>query len=477
MYRLLIVDDEPWVLRSLLDSVDWRAHGFEPAETATDGEEALACMARALPDLVVTDIRMPEMDGLEMIERARSRWPQLQFIILSGHAEFEYARRAMASGVAGYCLKPVQAEEMETILAKVRSLLDAENARRLEALLSLDEACDAVEAAALLARLGIRAEEMESLRVVAGVCRWGVPLLPGDNLMLLRGDEWRTVLDEPPVDGSIGISQPLRHPARIGRAVAEAREARRMWFATGTQGVFVYRSVGRIPLERPFARLAAAMDTGSEPEIRQEMDAMERLLVEGNAGWRQLRLFRERLEAFQITEEEAGTVAETGAVAETEPCEEAGDADEAENPNLHFRSLHEMIGFFADRFVGSIGARATEEEAAGGDLIAEVIRYADQHAIERISLIDLAERFHFSPSYLCRVFKRETGTTLTDHLLHIRLGKATALLENSTMPIAEIAERCGYPDYFYFTRLFKRTYGVTPTAWRAGEGRHAGSGG
>ena len=460
MYRLLIVDDEPWVLRSLLESVDWRAYGFDPAETATDGEEALACMARALPDLVVTDIRMPEMDGLEMIERARTRWPQLQFIILSGHAEFEYARRALASGVAGYCLKPVQREEMEAVLQKVRMTMDAENARRLEALLSLDDACDAAEAEVLLARLGVRREEMEALRVAAGASGRGIPLLPGDGLTLLRGDEWQAVLDAPPVEGSIGISQPLRHPARISRAVAEAREARRMWFPTGTQGVFTYRSVGRIPLERPFARLAAGMESGDEQEIRQAMDAMERLLVEGNAGWRQLRLFRERLEAFQITDDDADS------------ADEAGDADEAENPDLHFRSLHEMIGFFSDRFVGSIGARTAEEDATGGDLIAEVIRYADQHAIERISLIDLAERFHFSPSYLCRVFKRETGKTLTDHLLRIRLGKATALLASSTLPIAEVAERCGYPDYFYFTRLFKRTYGVTPTAWRAGEGRH-----
>ena len=106
MYKVLIVDDEPWVVKSLQMAIDWTAFGFEVIGSASNGKEALVRIEELVPNLVITDIRMPVMGGLELMEHALGRWPLLQFVIISGHAEFEYARKAIDYGAAGYCLNP-----------------------------------------------------------------------------------------------------------------------------------------------------------------------------------------------------------------------------------------------------------------------------------------------------------------------------------------------------------------------------------
>ncbi len=125
-YKAFFVEDEIEIREGIRDNVDWAAHGFEFCGEAPDGELALPLIQAAKPDLLITDIRMPFMDGLQLSQIVRERLPRTKIVILSGHDEFEYAQRAVKLGVFEYLLKPVSLQDLHHVLDKVALELDQE---------------------------------------------------------------------------------------------------------------------------------------------------------------------------------------------------------------------------------------------------------------------------------------------------------------------------------------------------------------
>lgn len=118
---MIIAEDEPAILRGLTASISQLSHNYRITETAANGQEALKKILHLKPDIVITDIQMPMMNGLDLIEAALAECPQTVFIILTGHADFEYARRAMKLNVTDYLLKPIDPDELEALLKKLES--------------------------------------------------------------------------------------------------------------------------------------------------------------------------------------------------------------------------------------------------------------------------------------------------------------------------------------------------------------------
>lgn len=130
MYKLLLVDDEEEVRRGILKKIDWESYGFVIAGEAENGREALEIAERVIPDVVVTDIKMPFMDGLKLSELLRSKLPTTKIVILTGFDEFEYAQKAIKLNIIEYILKPVSSAELTDVLVKVKVKLDEEIARK-----------------------------------------------------------------------------------------------------------------------------------------------------------------------------------------------------------------------------------------------------------------------------------------------------------------------------------------------------------
>ncbi|MCY9657434.1 response regulator [Paenibacillus chondroitinus] len=130
MYKLILVDDEEDVREGVVREVDWEAIGFEVIEKAENGREALEMVERLQPDVVVTDIQMPFMNGLQLAEAIRERFPTIKLIILTGHDEFEYAQRAIKLHIDEYVLKPFSAQELINALMKVKGQIQEEVAHR-----------------------------------------------------------------------------------------------------------------------------------------------------------------------------------------------------------------------------------------------------------------------------------------------------------------------------------------------------------
>src|SRR5512133_653450 len=143
--KVVFVEDEIVTREGIRDHVDWQGNGFELCGEAPDGEMALQLLQTTRPDLLITAIKMPFMDGLQLCRIVREQMPWVKIVILSGHDEFEYAQEAIKLGVAEYLLKPVTPQDLHRVLQKIGALLEAErtaqqNARKLRAQLEENQA-------------------------------------------------------------------------------------------------------------------------------------------------------------------------------------------------------------------------------------------------------------------------------------------------------------------------------------------------
>ncbi len=130
MYKVFLVEDEIVAREGIRDNVDWKSAGFEFCGEASDGEMALPLIEATRPDVLITDIRMPFMDGLQLCKILRNWMPEVKIIILSGHDEFHYAQEAVKLGVTEYLLKPVGVQDLHNVLGKIASQLDHERVER-----------------------------------------------------------------------------------------------------------------------------------------------------------------------------------------------------------------------------------------------------------------------------------------------------------------------------------------------------------
>ena len=124
LYRIILVDDEEEVRKGIIRKIDWNHLGFEVVGDAENGAEALEKIEQLEPEVVMTDIRMPFVDGLELVEQAARLYPDMKAMVFSGYGEFEYARRAMRFGVEEYILKPVNPTEFQNAIKKIIRVLE-----------------------------------------------------------------------------------------------------------------------------------------------------------------------------------------------------------------------------------------------------------------------------------------------------------------------------------------------------------------
>lgn len=132
MYRVMIVDDEPIIRRGIHNSIPWEKYDMTVVGEAANGQEALDLADQLAPDVVIADICMPEIDGLEMSERLLVKYPGTKIIILTGYEEFEYAQRACKLGITDYVLKPTDTEELLLILEKAKKSIDSDRNSRIK---------------------------------------------------------------------------------------------------------------------------------------------------------------------------------------------------------------------------------------------------------------------------------------------------------------------------------------------------------
>lgn len=411
MFRLLIVDDE----QDITDGLYELFRDFDGCELdvckAYSGLEALEWMKKTKFDIVLTDIRMPGFTGLQLMEAIREQWPKCRIIFLTGHHEFEYVYAAIKQEGVRYLLKM---ESHDTIIKEVEDAVQLLMKER-----QIDDLFTRVNQSPAIALTHIQEQF---------VLEW----LNGN-----AGDTSQLELSFKELGIGIDLMQPiLPILCTIEREGPEAASPERLKLIHAVQLVlhtYLSDTIDVICLEyEPMKMLCLVQSAaGQEREWRQS----ERLLLS----------IQDSLETVQEVCRESLQVSLSFAL------EESYSSDEAVPEQFQ-------------RMRRSDSLHAGDSKAMSA--IAALQAYIEVHLGEDLSLARLADRVAMHPSYLSRLFKKETGANLLHYINDKRIEQAKAWLEADQYKIFEIAEKLGFATAPYFTRFFKKKMKISPQEYR-----------
>ncbi|WP_068783975.1 response regulator transcription factor [Paenibacillus phocaensis] len=507
MLQVLLVDDEPWVLEGLRTMVDWEKHGFQVCGEALDGPEALAKMQELRPDLVVTDIHMPVISGLELIERSKRLFGKPpKFVILSGYDDFNYALTAMRQRVAEYLLKPIDEDEFGAILDRLGQAIAEEREMErssshkhslfknniLNRLIQGEEGSQLEQEAA--AALQLEGEpELRCMLIDAGpyppdlkqrVLRFFAKAMVTDRSflaglgrvgILIRTDE----LPQPRLE-EIGLAicsglADLEPPVVISLSSAGKgiRSIRELYLQT-LETVKAKREQGRtgffLPCLHPQPQsaedvlkgkvelLLGAVLAGDPGVAGTAVEEVFSSLASSQAGVESIRALAANMELMLCRKiKKAGGDADAFMVRLQ--ANEGNPGGLADYPALK-RYLHKLC---REAALLLAGLRRQNET----NTIFQVIQYVDEEFRSKLKLQTLAKKFHMNPTYLGQVFKKETGKAFNEYLNEKRIEEAKRLLKRTSMKISDIALQVGYPNTDYFISKFKQSTGRLPSAYKS----------
>ena len=522
--KVLIVDDEKRIAELIRSLIHWEELGLTCIGLKMDGEMAWETIREEHPDIVITDIRMPVMSGLEMIRKAREEEIPVDFIVMSGYQEFEYAHTAMQYGVESYLVKPVDEEELNRCLADIRQRVQKE-AELQEENRTLREKVEKSEWILKQNFLRNIIEQRET---------------SPDSEVDLRGEIYRGVdikLDHiDPRNSNVSQEQfTLENVTKIIVDFLQPQVEQLLVCSKEYMHIYVLccyseeadRQIGErissLLLQikehlRIMDQFHVTIGIGKAKHVFSEIRfsilesyiAVCNRIVYGtgrliwadsvflgeNAGWSE----RERLVRQKILHDADALIAEHipsyvheiyGSRSELEQVNMAAYYEGAEqtidsffshlgieeevraklqkqvlNGIHHCHRAVQLSDLMAQFFQGCIGSA---KEALESQLVKPVRmaqQYVEEHYREKILLEDVAEVVGLNPVYFSALFKKETSLNFSTYLIDFRMEKAKELLTTTNDTISAIAGAVGYPEQKYFSQQFKKVVGVKPVIYR-----------
>ncbi|AWB43086.1 DNA-binding response regulator [Paenibacillus sp. CAA11] len=505
MYRVFIVDDEPFIIEGLYDIIDWADYGLEIVGHAGNGQKALEALRHTPVDVLITDISMPVMNGLDLIRGARQQRPELKAIVLSGFSEFEYLKEGMKLGIENYLLKPINVDELSSTLtttvaklhsSKTDSLLDAygkqilkdntlyrwlmgqiapaEFRERAELLgLSLNQPYIAVavlhlqrgDSGRLLEKLNDRLKDKESyavfrdvdgdLVIAAALPHWVEGKREFLELMAELGEELE---EENPVQ--IGIGSIGQLPDEAVLSYEEAKKSLQYFLIYPEHRLIDYSLLpANERISRPefpvvwqdYAKLILAKDKDQLlARIAQDFEDMQ--AIPGVTPEYVQDAALELMVRFKMTLQDIKHTEESDLFRQGFDCIRNASS---------YTELVEAIGDVACRVIESL------VKDVKSPVVHQVLRYIHDHYAEELSLKTLGAHYHIHPVYLGQLFHKEAGETFTEYINKYRVERAKEQLVATNLKVHEIARSVGYWETGYFYKQFKKYVGISPTEYKS----------
>lgn len=512
----VIADDEFRVIEMLRNLVDWEALGYEIVGEANDGDSALAQMLQLRPHLLITDIRMPGLSGLQLIRQAKEALPELNVICISGYSDFEYAQKAMSLGVTDYLLKPIDEDQLVPLLARIRShVIQSEQLKRKLSQLSRYEQ----NRQWIKIVRGDRHPDLDALDIL-WTHRYGtVILLELDDETLLELDDHeielnRFIVENILVDYSrmltngtlywfeksafaYGIvwnhSQPnvtecptwveelkklLERCCKFGvsmgignavDAIAQLNVSYKAAYFALEQRFFFGK--GAVTLADGSQALADGEEEPQRIDIKPLSEAIAAKDEERFTGL--IRALFRQYQSKRLSERVVKHLLVEATVGLIQPIHDS-------NGSVHHmiasgggldslmtkRTLDDLRQWF-ERFCKQLITYDTEvQKKRPHKIVSQLERYLAEHYAEPLTLKELGELFYVHPTYLGQLVKKEKNMSLSQWLNHIRIGQATKRLAESDDLVTAIAEQVGYNDLNYFYSQFRKIEGRSPGEYR-----------
>lgn len=452
MYKLLIVDDEKEI-REGLAAWDWGHVGIEVAGCCSHGLEALQFVEENPVDIVITDIRMPFMDGIELMTAMHARYPFVRVVILSGYSDFEYAQKALKFGAIDYLLKPLQFQMLHDTFARaVERLREEKQAEfRVSVLKRKAEMLTRVLRADFLRRLF--QERLSELDLEQGC---------SDGEVLLEGTRFAVAVFRPErlhaaSAGKMGEKEKKLLVFSIDNILNDLWEGRELGYhwVNGSTGE-AYLLSTKPDAETHFAELL--------PQWRKYRGLFKSAFsgAVGHPVGAAADVFLAAKSAMTALAASNGesTLAIGAPVIEQVDANVAADAMTA-SPG----SADGVSAYLAIQSVSEAEGKRNETPEPISVLLAQAKQYIQLHFDRSLTLKEVADQVHISGSHLFALFK-SSGQTFLSFLTAIRLQRAMELLSGTNLKIYEIVEQVGYSDPAYFTEVFKKHTGRTPNEYR-----------
>lgn len=524
MYSVMIVEDETYVRNSLKKLIDWKGLGCSVVCDAEDGEHALELLLSNSIDIVITDIKMDNTDGITLAQQIKEKDPDIQIIFITGYADFEYAKSAIKLDIRDFILKPTDPEELREAVLRAISEIESKRTkeRRIEKLQQIINKNIPVlrerflfelaygrfpSEPALKERLRFLSMRLHDYYVVLfeidkyrefiaahdeqyrQVVRFGMretSALLSDSgepfyfleldanlfMFVISGLEVMSKI-EAFRDGvtelfgislSFGLSERTADVTRFRSAVSQAGEALRYKFYTGIGSIVPYRDVtdGAVPAKQCIVDSAPLVEQVTAGNTNK---VKTELVILFNA----LKSCKGgSVEYVKNVASEIVILLERYLFTNDYSFSIGPQGHELLNEIANSKTFNALERLLVQYVVTITEAIQENHRQKNSSLVRTITEFISRNYHKAIKLDDLANVVYKHPKYLSRLIKQETGSNFSDILLKVRMEKAKELLMKNELNISEVAYKVGINDPHYFSKIFKKYYDMTPTEYRLG---------
>lgn len=506
--KLFIADDEIDVREGIRYLLDWSSLGFYICGEAKNGQETLEQILKLSPDVVLLDISMPKLSGLEVIKAATEQGFKGKFIILSGYSDFSYAQEAMRYGVSSYLTKPIDEDTLEKVIVETRDSIQDEQdaAKKLSSYrekarssilqdilynqvnyLFLDYHDMMLESSVyqVILYTNYSQESFQATWDFAGILRLSnknhnsmdYVQLDNHNVIILKGDyaleHFQKLLEHhisQPQKGSpldslfLTYGRPVYSVKEIHTSFEDAEKLmKRRFFCMSNQHILGYRE---IPSKIPMQELESLSDTRYPEKIADYIKSSNHYMLPEILKELENRLYYINADSSEIKHYLADIMISVKSIISHTYRDCAGafpsNADIINEIERKYY-LYEILQYFTLQFEKAISVIGTPTKSSVMDGILQYIQHNYQ---ENLKLNTIAELFGYNSSYLGKIFNKETGKTFNSYIDEIRIENSKRLLLDHEYKVYEISQLVGYTNVDYFHKKFKKYAGMSPAEFR-----------
>lgn len=457
MFKVLIADDERRVVKMLKASIPWEKLDMELVEPAYNGIDALDITQKNNVDIVITDIRMPGMSGLDLCMELQNLNPNIQIIIISGFADFAYAQKAIQYRVLGYCLKPINYTEVINFLKIAANNLKKDIPINYDSLLESIENEDNELTYTLIEKMQL---DPKIIYVASSVgCNNIIDEIDA-SLALKIGNRKYIYLSSSPINKQAAYNIVTSKKSKTGMGIypyaVDASELKSTisdtvimsyhFFLTGKSDI-CERIIKSSATKKLFTRLNRALTLNNKEELKNILEEM--MQIDCSTIFNISTAFK--FYNFVYSSNLLGQIID----------KEDRYLYSCEQLVTEYSSFSNMLNEMYSQLTQKNGTDYSMIKSCNSNFMS-IIKYINANYEKDISLKSIADTLHMNPNYISQLFKKETGITYTQYLTDLRINKAKHLLQTTDLSINEVSEAVGFNDYFYFLKTFKKIVGITP---------------
>ncbi|MGN8644910.1 response regulator transcription factor [Gracilibacillus sp. HCP3S3_G5_1] len=494
--KMLIVDDEPLICQGLSSTIPWEEIDIDIVGSANNGKKALEIIEKEQVDIVITDVYMPEMDGINLSKALTVSFPEVNIIMISGYEEFEYARQALRIGVKDYLLKPVDIDELLKLVKEVKQQIDnakkEEQAKKQSMLTNylsqqlfnlpdsfhLEEKLNRKEYAFRLLMLErknyqtVRSVEVLSFDQLQTIIdHFEIPSIvmeTHENQLVLFLYAHQDISDNQinrlvtsilaAFDNQIimAISSSYRDLHQVTLLYQELNQRLSFFRGSARQTVL---DTEDIPSQKHYELDKQIVGAISDAVFQQVHAEVEKLVKQLFTDLKQNQLTLEQVKRI--------SVCLINAIIEKGQDSTFEELDFSVNQDLDLL-IYNSVDAIQILLLGDLDKMIEHLQHSYENhwIIQQAKQYIEKNYQKDIKAVEVAEAHYITPNYFSMLFKQETGYSYSEYLNTIRINKAKELLIETSNKVFEIAEFVGYREYKYFVQVFKNYVGITPTQFR-----------